>query len=89
MVQTAKGRISNCNALTDLLESVEQFVDRVDIYTRIPSAPKMDEIVVKILVAIISVLALVTEKLKERRSCESVQVLADVLLVLSTSQSSP
>jgi hypothetical protein len=38
----------------------------------------MDEIVVKILVELISTLALVTEELKQRRSSES--VLANVLL---------
>ena len=86
VMQAAKGRISNCDALIDLIESVEQFVNRVDIYTRIPSAPKMDEIVVKILMEIISILALVTERLKERRSSES--VLPDVSLLLSASQSS-
>jgi len=85
-MQEAKGRISNCDVLIDLLESVEQFVNRVDIYTRIPSATKMDEIVIKILVELISMLALVTERLKERRSSES--VLADGLLLLSASQSS-
>ena len=40
--------------------------------------PAVDEIVVKILVELISTLALVTEEVKQRRSSES--VLADVLL---------
>ena len=85
-MQAAKGRVSNCDALIDLLESIEHFVNRLDIYTRIPSTPAMDEIVVKILVELISTLALVTEELKQKRSSES--VLVDVLLLLSAAQSS-
>ena len=78
MIQSAKGVISNCDALVDLLESIEHFLNRLNIYTRIPPTPAMDEIVVKIQVELISTLGLVTEELKQRRSSES--VLTDVLL---------
>ena len=77
-MQAAKGIISECEALIDVLEAIEHFINRLDIYTRIPPTPAMDEIVVKILVELISTLALVTEELKQRRSSES--VLADILL---------
>ena len=85
-MQAAKGIISNCEALIDLLESIEHFLNRLDIYTWISPSPAMDEIVVKILVELISTLGLVTEELKQRRSSES--VLANVLLFLSAAQSS-
>ena len=78
MIQSAKGIISNCDALVDLLESIEHFLNRLNIYSRITPAPAIDEIVVKVLVELISTLALVTEELKQRRSSESVP--ADVLL---------
>jgi len=78
VIQSAKGIISNCDALVNLLESIEHFLNRLNIYTRIPPTPAMDEIVVKILVELISTLALVTEELKQRRSSES--VLADASL---------
>jgi hypothetical protein len=68
VIQSAKGIISNCDALVDLLESIEHFLDRLDIYIRIPPTSTMNEIVVKILVELISTLALVTEELKQRRS---------------------
>ena len=71
-MQAAKGMISNCDALIDLLESIGQFLNRLDIYTRVPPTPTMDEIVVKILVELISTLGVVTEELKQRRSSESV-----------------
>ena len=85
-MQAAKGVISNCDALIDFLESIEHFLNRLDIYTRIPPTPTMGEVVVKILVDLIVTLAIVTEGLKQRRSSES--VLADVLLLLSAAQSS-
>jgi len=85
-MQATRGIISNCDALIDLLESIEHFLNRLDIYTRIPPTPAMDEIVVKILVELISTLGLVTEELKQRRSSES--FLADVLHSLSAAQSS-
>ena len=83
-IQSAKGIISDCDVLVDLLESIEHFLRRLSIYTRMPSSPAMDEIVVKILVELISTLALVTEEVKQRRSSES--VLTDILLLLNATQ---
>ena len=79
MNQAAKGVISSCDALSDLLESIGHFVGRLDIYTRIPLVPAMNEIVVKILVELISTLALVTKELKQRRSSESILAQVDAL----------
>ena len=64
-----------------MLEAIEHFVNRLNIYTQIPPAPAVDDMVVKILVELLSVLALVTEELNQRRSSES--VLADVLSYLA------
>ena len=76
IIQVAKGIISNFDAFIDFLELIEQFLNRLDIYTRIPPTPAMDEIVVKILVELISTLGVVMEELKQRRSSKS--LLADV-----------
>ena len=84
-MQAAKGIISNCDTLIDLLESIEYFLNRVNFYTRIPPTPAIDEIVVKILAELIYTLAEVTERLKQRRSSES--VVADVFLLLIPAQS--
>jgi hypothetical protein len=70
MSQAAKGVISSHNALADLLESIEQFVNRLDIYTRIPLTNPMIEIVIKIMVELLSILALATKEFKQRRSSE-------------------
>jgi len=79
--QAAKGVIASEDALTDLLESIEHFLKRLDIYTRIPSTAATDEIIVKIMVEVLSTLALATKELKQGRSSES--VLADVVPALT------
>jgi hypothetical protein len=87
MNQAAKGVIDSYDALGDLLESIEHFLCRLDIYTQIPPSPTMDEMVVKIMVELISTLAIATKELKQGRTSES--ALTDVFVtLLSTSQSS-
>jgi len=65
------------DALVDLLDSIETFLMRLDIYTQIPHTPTLDEMVVKIMMELLSTLALVTKELKQRRL--SKPVLVDVL----------
>jgi hypothetical protein len=79
--QAAKDVIASEDALTDLLESIEHFLKRLDIYTRIPSTAATDEIIVKIMVEVLSTLALATKELKQGRSSEF--VLADVAPALT------
>jgi hypothetical protein len=67
-----KGVIDNYDALVDLLESIEHFLNRLDIYTKIPPTVAMTEMVVKILVELLSALALVTKQIKEGKPSESV-----------------
>jgi hypothetical protein len=65
--------MSSCyDALVDLLESIERFLHRLEIYTRIPPTSAMDEMVVKIMVEILFTLALAVKELKQGRSSESV-----------------
>ena len=59
------------DALVDLLESIEHFLMRLDIYTHIPHTPALDEMVVKIIVELLSTLALVTKELKQGRTSRS------------------
>jgi uncharacterized membrane protein len=60
------------DALVDLLESVEHFLKRLNIYTKIPPTHAMTEIVVKIIVELLSTLALATKQLRQGRPSESV-----------------
>ena len=62
-----------------MLESIEHFINRLRIYAETShSMPAVDEIVVKLMVELISTLALVSRKLKKRRLRES--FLANMLL---------
>ena len=74
MNQTAKGVIASWDALVGLLESIGHFVGRLKIYTEIQLSSAMVEIVVQIMVELISILALGTEKFTRRRLSESVLV---------------
>ena len=70
--QLAKGEISNFDALVYWLESIESFIGRLSVYIDQTLPPAVVEIVVKIIVELISTLALVTKKLKKRKRGESV-----------------
>jgi hypothetical protein len=72
-----KGANDSYDALVDLLESFGNFLDRLDIYTKIPLTVAMTEMVVKILVELLSTLALATGQIKQGKPSES--VFSDVL----------
>ena len=76
--QAARSVTSSWDPLVELLESIEHFLNRLEMYTRIPRTPAMDEMVVKIMVELLSTLALATRELKQGRSSEP--ILAHVLL---------
>jgi hypothetical protein len=60
-----KGVIESYDALVNLLESIEQFLARLDIYTKIPLTVAMTEMVVEILVVLLSALASVTKEIQQ------------------------
>ena len=75
---------TNYDGLIDLLESIEYLLKPLDIYTQIPSTPAMDEVVFKIIVELLSTLALKTKELKQGRQSE--HFLTEVLPQLSAAQ---
>jgi hypothetical protein len=75
--QLAKCEISKFDALVDSLEAIENFIGRLSVYTDKTLPPAVVEIVVKIIAELISTLAVVTKKLKERKRGEF--ILADGL----------
>jgi hypothetical protein len=70
--QVANGVITSCDALAEMLESMERLMKRLRIYAE-TSHPMLalDAMVVELMVELITTLALVTRKLKKRRSRES------------------
>ena len=77
MNQVAKGVTASYDVFIDLLESIEHFLNRLDIYTRIPPTSAMNEMVIKIMLELLSTLALATKELKQGRSSKS--ILPDML----------
>ncbi len=82
--QAFKGADSDLDAVVELLESIEHFLKRIDIYTKVPSTEAMTEIVVKILVELLSTLGLATKQVRQGRPSES--VFTDVLPLLNATQ---
>ena len=76
LYQAVKDVSASYDALIDLLESIERFMNRLDIYTRIPLTENMTEMIVKIMAELISTLALVTKQVKQKRPSE--YVLTDI-----------
>ena len=70
MPQAASGVSSSYDALVELFECVGGFLKRLRIYTDIPLTPLMTEISVKIMVELLSVLALATKQIKQGRFSE-------------------
>jgi hypothetical protein len=56
----------------DLFESIDHFLKRLDVYTKIPPTDAMNEVLVKILVELLSTLALATKQIKEGKPSKSV-----------------
>ena len=70
--QAVKDVLDDYDALADLLESVEHFLNHLDIYTKIPPTVGMTEVIVKILVELLSILGLATEHLRKGKLSKSV-----------------
>ena len=75
--QAVKDTSASYDTLVDLLESIEGFLNRLAIYTKLSLTPIMAEIIVKILVELLSTLAVVTKQVEQGRSSES--ILTDAL----------
>ena len=70
MSQAFKGVSADFDALVDLLDSIDCFLKRLDIYTKVPPTPAMTEIILKIMVELLSTLALATKQIKQGRPSE-------------------
>src|SRR6266852_6804624 len=84
--QAVKGVLDDYDTLADLLESVEHFLNRLDIYTKIPPTVSMTEMIVKILVELLSILALATKQVQQGKLSEF--VLGEILYYLTVQRRS-
>ena len=69
--QAVRGVLDDYDTLADMLELVEHFLNRLDIYTKISPTVGMTETIVKILVELLSILALATKQLQQGKLSES------------------
>src|SRR6266436_4389114 len=65
--QVATGVTSSYDALLELFECLGNFLKRLEIYTMIPPTPMLIEVVVKIMIEFLSVLALASKQIKQGR----------------------
>ena len=72
--QAVKDVSASFDALAELLDCIGNFLNRLDIYTKIPPTAAMTEVVVKIMVELVSTLALATKQMKQGRPSECVLV---------------
>ncbi len=71
MNQAVKDVGASYDALVDLFESISSFVSRLEVYTMIPLTEAMTDIVIKIMVEVLSTLALATKQVNQGRLSES------------------
>ena len=65
--QAASGVTSSYDALLELFDCLASFLKRLEIYTTIPPTPILTEAIVKIMVELLSVLALASKQIKQGR----------------------
>ena len=75
VLQVIKDGSSSHDAIIDLLETIEHFLGRLDIHIGLPLTGDMRKIVVKIMVELLSTIALVTGQIKQSRPCECIHVI--------------
>ena len=59
--------MSSYDALLELIECLGNFLKRLEIYTTVPPTPILTEVIVKIMVELLSVLALASKQIKQGR----------------------
>lgn len=64
-IQAAIAVGTSYDALVELFECVSNFLGRLRVYSDIPSTPAMSDILIKIIVEVLSVLALATKQIKQ------------------------
>jgi hypothetical protein len=58
------------DTLIDIFERMENFFQRIQIYTNASPSPEMIDIIVKIMVEVLSILAIATKEMKQSRTSE-------------------
>ena len=70
LFQAARGVTSSYDTLLSLFECLGNFLKRLEVYTTIPHTPMMMDLIIKIMIELLSVLALATKQIKQGRFSE-------------------
>ena len=66
--QAAKDVNASEEALADLFECIENFFKRLETYTEVPPTDAMNDMIVKIMVEVLNILAIATKEMKQGRA---------------------
>jgi hypothetical protein len=69
-LQAAKDVRASQDTLIDIFERIENFFRRLESYTAVPPTPEMMDIIAKIMVEVLSILAIATKEIKQGRTSE-------------------
>ncbi|KAH9073563.1 hypothetical protein EDB83DRAFT_82596 [Lactarius deliciosus] len=76
LLLAAKDVRENQDALVDVFERVENFFKRLETYTEVPPTAAMTDIIVKIMVEVLGILAISTKEIKQGRTKKYLKKLA-------------
>jgi len=68
--QAAKDVRASQDILIDIFERIENFFRRLETYTEVPPTPEMMDIIMKIMVEVLCILAIATKEIKQSRMSE-------------------
>jgi hypothetical protein len=66
--QAAKGVRASQNTVLDIIERIEMFFRRLDVYTEVEPTPEMMEMMVQITTEVLSILGIATKEIKQGRT---------------------
>ena len=66
--QTAKDVRASQNIVLDIIERIEMFFRRLEVYTEVEPTPEMKDIMVQITIEVLSILGIVTKEIKQGRT---------------------
>jgi hypothetical protein len=56
------------DVLTDVFECIENFFQRLETYVQVPPTPGMTDMIVKIMIEVLSILAIATREISQSRA---------------------
>jgi hypothetical protein len=68
--------------LIDIFVRIENFFKRLESYTEVPPTAAMTDTIVKIMIEVLSILAIATKEVNQGRSSESIDIRKSILTYL-------